>query len=561
MADERKRDPYDIISIFEQMALDLINSLRRNFKRHKEEEIKEGFRWDRWQLVKLRNMLKYRKTNTKIVRRAVRDAQKLAEDVIQESYQDGQQKAENEIRRLFGTEQRAAYEVSGEIGLPVDEKPQLVKPDYEPGKVPYDQLPKAQPETQFFGMNEKKLDALQETVKNDLQQAEYGVLRKMDDVYRQVIYKAEVNMAAGAKTLEQAVDMATKEFLERGINSITYSDGRKVDISAWAEMALRTASQRATFLGEGKKRDQWGVYTVIMSAHDNCSPWCLPYQGKVLIDDVYTSISPEQAEQLAREHNAPRLSEAMRNGAFHPNCRHTLSTYFPGISRLPEPADDKKALRNYRAEQKQRYIERQIRKYKRLEAGSMDPDNQARYARKVKEWQSRMREHLNAHPELRRSPWREKVEGQISTAERSRVLKESENRAKIEEIRQFIRSDAQPKTILPGQQNKHIPGTNEFKQYEEKLRAKGQYGPSRLTISIDEAQELVNKYAGTGLIKIGPNGEWDRKETIITNDEVVGIAVNNLTGQEAKTTVFRIHYGNKGVHIVPDYPSKKRKER
>jgi hypothetical protein len=25
MADERKRDPYDIVSIFEQMALDLIN--------------------------------------------------------------------------------------------------------------------------------------------------------------------------------------------------------------------------------------------------------------------------------------------------------------------------------------------------------------------------------------------------------------------------------------------------------------------------------------------------------------------------------------------------------
>src|SRR5690606_24197831 len=156
---------------------------------------------------------------------------------------------------------------------------------YQPGKVPYEDLPRAAPETQFFGMNERKLEALQESIKDDLRQAESGVMRKMDDVYRQVIYKAEVNMAAGAKTLDQAVDMATRDFLSRGIDTITYGDGRKVNIASWAEMALRTASQRATFLGEGKKRDEWGIYTVVMSAHANCSPWCLPYQGTVMIDD------------------------------------------------------------------------------------------------------------------------------------------------------------------------------------------------------------------------------------------------------------------------------------
>src|SRR5690606_39451748 len=130
---------------------------------------------------------------------------------------------------------------------------------YQPGKVPYEDLPRAAPETQFFGMNERKLEALQESVKNDLRQAEQGVLRKMDDVYRQVIYKAEVNMAAGAKTLDQAVDMATRDFLSKGINTIAYADGRRVNIASYAEMALRTASQRATFLGERKERQEWGV--------------------------------------------------------------------------------------------------------------------------------------------------------------------------------------------------------------------------------------------------------------------------------------------------------------
>ena len=407
MAEKKRRDPYSIVAIFEAMALDLIASLKRNFKRHKQEEIKEGFRWDRWQLVKLRSLASYRKANSRIVRRAFREAEKLTEDVLRESFAEGERTVENEMKRLFSTERRAAYEVTGEIRFPIDEKPRLMIPDYEPGKVPYEELPRAQPESQFFSMNEKKLDALQETVKNDLKQAEHGVMRKMDDVYRQVIYKAEVNMAAGAKTLDQAIDMATKEFLERGIDTIEYSDGRKVNVASWAEMALRTASQRATFLGEGKKRDEWGVYTVVMSAHANCSPWCLPYQGTVMIDDVYTSISPEQADQLAKEMKLVRLSEAMKEGAFHPNCRHTLSTYFPGISRLPEPVNDEMAKKLYKAEQYQRYIERNIRKYKRLAAGSIDGQNVERYKRKLTEWELRMEELLEAYPQLRRDRTRE----------------------------------------------------------------------------------------------------------------------------------------------------------
>src|SRR5690606_2986755 len=132
------------------------------------------------------------------------------------------------------------------------------------------------------------------------------------------------------------------------------------------------------------------------------SPWCLPYQGTVMIDDVYTSISPEQAEQLAKEMKLVRLSEAMREGAFHPNCRHTLSTYFPGISRLPEPVNDEMAKKLYKAEQYQRYIERNIRKYKRLAAGSIDGQNVERYKRKLTEWELRMEELLEAYPQLRR---------------------------------------------------------------------------------------------------------------------------------------------------------------
>lgn len=113
----------------------------------------------------------------------------------------------------------------------------------------------------------------------------------------------------------------------------------------------------------------------------------------------------------------------------------------------------------------------------------------------------------------------------------------------------------QNKTVLTGRQNKHSAGTNEFKQYAKAFEAKGQYGPSRLTISQDEIQKLVDQYAGTGMLDV-KNGKWNGMEIITDNRKNVGIVVNNLNGKTAETPIFKIHYSSKGVHIVPDYPGK-----
>jgi hypothetical protein len=94
-----------------------------------------------------------------------------------------------------------------------------------------------------------KVEALIEAVTNDLGKAEHTAFRLANDVYRQTIFRAQVYLDSGTMTLKQAIDMATKDFLDEGINCIQYSDGRRVNIASYAEMALRTASQRATFHG------------------------------------------------------------------------------------------------------------------------------------------------------------------------------------------------------------------------------------------------------------------------------------------------------------------------
>jgi hypothetical protein len=54
-------------------------------------------------------------------------------------------------------------------------------------------------------------------------------------------------------------------------------------------------------------------------------------------------------------------------------------------------------------------MERQVRKWKRREAGSLDPENQNAAKAKVREWQKRIREHLKENTQLRRDYQREKI--------------------------------------------------------------------------------------------------------------------------------------------------------
>lgn len=258
-------------------------------------------------------------------------------------------------------------------------------------------------------MNDKKLSALQEVVNNDIKKANATVLRKLDDVYRQTIYKTHVYLQSGTVSLNQAIDMATRDFLNSGINSIKYKDGKQVNIASYAELCLRTASHRATLLGEGKKRDEYGIYTVIVSAHANTCPKCAFWQGKVLIDDVFSNPSLDYLKENQGKYKL--LSEAINLGLLHVNCRHTLTTYFPGITNIPTIPNKEKSIERYNAEQHQRKLERYIRKWKRISVGCQDKKNKEFADSKLLEYSTQLKTHLENHPYLRRNRQREKIFG------------------------------------------------------------------------------------------------------------------------------------------------------
>ncbi len=134
----------------------------------------------------------------------------------------------------------------------------------------------------------------------------------------------------------------------------------------------------------------------------------LPWQGLVYIDDVWQDYdgphTPGGTYGVSRNgHQYPLLSVAVKNGLFHPNCRHTLTTWFEGISTRPEPMDKAQIERTSKLEKQQRAMERNVRELKRLATG---------YCSQVRTAQKKLKAFVDKNGDaLRRDYWRERYDG------------------------------------------------------------------------------------------------------------------------------------------------------
>lgn len=82
-------------------------------------------------------------------------------------------------------------------------------------------------------------------------------------------------------------------------------------------------------------------------------------------------------------------------------------------------------------------------------------------------------------------------------------------------------------------------------------------GRSYMLIPLEEIQDIVNQYAGTGARGESVIKRWNNKE-IIEVPEFVGVNVNPQTKEKEKTNYLTIHYSKTGVHVVPAKPKKER---
>lgn len=346
---------YNIKEAFERIENELIDSMMRNFSRHRAEETKEGYNWTQWQAEQLKSLEEYRKHNAKKFGKRFKNINSKVEEMIRTAKADGNASQEAEIL-------------------------EAVKDGFKAPK-----KPSAHSTAEFFKVNDRKLDALIKSTTDDLKRAETAVLRMSNDKYRKAIFNAQVAMNAGAVTYEKAVDIACKDMLNAGLNCVEYKNGARHTISDYADMAVKTANKRAYLRGEGEKRAEWGVSLVVVNSRQGGCPDCAKYIGKVFIDDVYSNGKKSDG-------NYPLLSTAIKNGLFHPRCKDSTSTYYPELDDLDAPLseDEIKELDRQRGiEEKQQYAQRQAERFDRRAEYSLDEDNKRIAQTRADEWHDR----------------------------------------------------------------------------------------------------------------------------------------------------------------------------
>lgn len=282
-----------------------------------------------------------------------------------------------EVQALRREAERAVTDLAGKASSAI---PEVIEDAYAAG-IDQARSDLAELDTEFVvAANPRVVRNLAQETLDNVGASHLRILRTADDVYRSTIAQASAQVSTGTLTRREAAQRALSSFANRGITGLVDRSGRAWDMASYAEMAVRSTTGRAAVGAHVDALSGNGHDLVIVSDAPQECRICRPFEGQVL------SLSGTDRRYAS-------LGSAEAAGLFHPGCRHGIGIFIPGVTRpiqrTADPVGDQER-------QQQRYLERGTLQWKRREAVAITPAEKAASAAKTREWQSRLREHVQA---------------------------------------------------------------------------------------------------------------------------------------------------------------------
>lgn len=253
-----------------------------------------------------------------------------------------------------------------------------------------------------------------------------GIARQMSDLAREMSESLAALHGPAAAWMPQMFRQASglltsstqddqraiaSRYLANGIAGKRYANGAWMPIGSYAEMVARTVTHQAVIVGRTMTQRAHGLDLVsIVTAADACAS-CASNRGKVWSIDgtpggIYTYPSAIDGSPVqVTVHGA--LAAASQAKHFRgPNCRCQVVAVHPGLPVVQGPRHDPVAEKQ---RDRQRALERDIRRWKMREAAALDDMAAATARRHVRRAQARMRAFLDETGRNRRS-YREQLE-------------------------------------------------------------------------------------------------------------------------------------------------------
>ena len=221
-------------------------------------------------------------------------------------------------------------------------------------------------------------------------------ISKMDEIYN--------NVASGSIGYTQAFAEAIDDLAADGVRNIAYTRLRDGMLSVHTDTietatlrCIRTGISQASAQIQTARMDEMGVDLVLVSSHMGARPSHQVWQGKIYSRSGTSQKYPDFVSSTGYGTGA---------GLCGWNCRHNFSPWFEGMDNPFEHYDAEENKKVYDDTQKQRSMERGIRKTKRQEQvlryGAQAAQN-AQTRDDLNERLSRVRKRLNAQNEAYRA--------------------------------------------------------------------------------------------------------------------------------------------------------------
>lgn len=361
---------------------------------------------------------------------------------------------------------------------------------------------------------------------------------------------------SGKDTIYNVTQAVKRDIEEQGLLTVEYSNGRKVSVSSYAAMAARSARMESANIGAfGRALENGTDYVRCTEIWPTCEI-CARYQGRIYC------IS-------GKDRRFPALFEtALRRGyaLMHPNCRHEFIPVWLELmdkdelekeirhSQIPKASDprsvkERNAYADWQAERRQVYNEHAYFEKARQTLGPSMPYKDIGAFRRSYRAKEGSLAHQRSHNLIRdykdytglKQVMRggENIPKTLADFQDLRYNKSDKYYALL--IGKAIREGRQPISVEDGKQGKHLVGHNNYiagRSYFEQ------------GTTVKQIQQAVNKYAGSGRVELKRDRKPSNKE-VIRIPELTGYDVDKLSGNVYKTHLFKVHYSDKGVHLVP----------
>ena len=518
----------NVADIYHQLALDLFdNVVERVTERGTVYLDKQPYIW---QLEKMQQMHILNEENLKIISERSGVAEEQLRHIV-----------ENEGLKLYTDTKQQLMEDLGRGSLGGNNYIQEILADYA----------------------NQAVDELHNLINTTLPKAVIGA-------YQGIVEQSVARVVTGLSTADKAISDTVMKWQEKGFQGFKDSAGRNWKIDNYARTVIKTTTYRTFREMRTRPAEELGIDTFYFSKKASARKSCAPLQHEIVTTG---RARVEHGEKILA------LSDygyGRPEGCLGINCGHMLTPFIPGANYKPDLGEDvaevtpEQAMDNANAEAKQRALERSIRANKeKLHVAEKLGDKELidKYKSKIGTQKAALKDYVDKHPFLKRDEEREKYYDDPYTKAKKeiKVRKELEklekHRAEQKEMRKRFTNAVEDGIIKAEineqKQAEHIKGTNEwYRRLETELANGNQIEPSYLTISMDEAAELIKRYSGTGKFLYKENPDYIPKKEIIKHNRKIGMYINQRTGEMFETDSFRIHYRKTGAHIVPTYGGK-----